>query len=387
MVMDVDPGLGKLARDDFVNQRGGQDPAEFLAWAYARRSYAIASNDLRAVLDLYDGAKGLQVFEMERSKFFADLGSRWQGELLDVRSEVEVVEMDPEPSSPKTARVYERLSLRWRPRPRERSPEVRKLREASPEKFGLGKAPAKEITSVLGVRHEITLIRDAQSWRIAKDSYEEPDLFESSPDLTPGSWSAEWTGRRTNRDLRTNHDARATEIVLPDPAEVVALASYQYRYWDAISYARARCGSYNPQYCNFNPCGGDCANFVSQCFRAGNHVPDWGRRWYTYSGGCGVCGTSAPNAGTDPWANNWQLRNWVINSGRGEMRWSIDGLGFGDIVNYDRYGSGYHHVTITVDPNYDLVCSHNPDRCNVPWNLGGGYYRYAYTWLFDWYNA
>lgn len=113
----------------------------------------------------------------------------------------------------------------------------------------------------------------------------------------------------------------------------------------ASTGAELRCGF---SYCNYNCCGGDCANFVSQCFRAGNQVADGS--WKTFNGACGTCGTTSTNAGTDTWANNGYLRNWVINSGRGQAQSGINPLAVGDIVNYDWDGNGtYDHVTIVAN--------------------------------------
>ena len=37
----------------------------------------------------------------------------------------------------------------------------------------------------------------------------------------------------------------------------------------AVSYAKKYCSNYNPNYRNYNPDGGDCANFFSQSLIAG----------------------------------------------------------------------------------------------------------------------
>ena len=124
---------------------------------------------------------------------------------------------------------------------------------------------------------------------------------------------------------------------------------YSYNYLAAKDYALARCSSYNSSYCNYNPCGGDCANFVSQCFRAGNQID--GGAWYTIpNGACGRCGTQASYAGTDTWANNDLLRQWVIDSSQGQALSDKWGLGIGDIINYDKWDPDPNkvidHVTV-----------------------------------------
>ena len=45
--------------------------------------------------------------------------------------------------------------------------------------------------------------------------------------------------------------------------------SLSYNPSAAVSYARTYCSSYNRGYANYAGQGGDCANFVSQCMKAG----------------------------------------------------------------------------------------------------------------------
>ena len=45
--------------------------------------------------------------------------------------------------------------------------------------------------------------------------------------------------------------------------------SLSYDAAKAVSYARQYCSNYNPKYANYAKDGGDCANFVSQCLKAG----------------------------------------------------------------------------------------------------------------------
>ena len=51
----------------------------------------------------------------------------------------------------------------------------------------------------------------------------------------------------------------------------------------AISYADRYWSDYNPDYSNYNSIGGDCANFVSQCLRAGGMEMTSGWYWYSYN--------------------------------------------------------------------------------------------------------
>lgn len=54
----------------------------------------------------------------------------------------------------------------------------------------------------------------------------------------------------------------------------------------AIKYARTWALSRNPLYYNFDPVGGDCTNFISQCLFAGSKKMNYSRKngWYYNSG-------------------------------------------------------------------------------------------------------
>lgn len=351
-------------------------PEGFIALAFAQRAQAMTTRNMRLLEAIYDSANPqLLAFERDRAAFMADLGSRWKGNVLDYNASASLVNLQISGTTA-TAQIYETLTMRWIPAPRKRTRAELAWRRQFPEKFAPTSptGPRGEITSTFGNRHELALEKGANGWRIIRDSYEEPDLYGASPDILGGSWSAVITGVPPNGTLRVPN--------APAPAgDFSASACYNYNWTAAANYATSHCtaSTYNANYCNYNACGGDCANFVSQCLRAGNQVN--GGAWYTFNGACGTCGTTKTYAGTDTWANNYYLRNWVINSGRGVAKSSIGGLGQGDLVNYDWTGNGsYDHVTIVSDPVNDLICSHNSDRCNASWTMGGAS-RYLYTWV------
>lgn len=354
-----------------------ETPEGFLAWAYAQRALAMTTNNPKLLQAIYDPANSqLLAFENDRVGFTHDLGSRWQGKLLSYDSSVSLVELSVSGSLAKM-RIYETLRLLWIPKPRSVSPAGKLLRQQYPEKF-VSTTPRGlqgEIASGFGIRHEIVLEKQTSGWRLVQDSYEEPDLFGRSPDLKPGAWSAEWFGLPSHRDIIVGSPLAASQA--PD---IISCTTYNYDYNAARTYALNHCTSYNSDYCNYNNCGGDCANFVSQCLRWGNQID--GGNWHTVNGACGNCsGQSSAHAGTDTWANDTYLRNWIINSGRAVSKSGIDDLGIGDLVSYDWTGDGgTDHIAIQNDPANNCVCSHNPDRCNVDWQLGGAS-AYRYTWV------
>jgi hypothetical protein len=168
-----------------------------------------------------------------------------------------------------------------------------------------------------------------------------------------------------------------------EAAEVQTSGSYNSGA--ASNYALNHALSYNANYANYNSCGGDCANFVSQCFYRGGQATD--SYWYRVNG-TGPCAGETNvwcGSGTQ-WYNNWGLRNWAINQGRGTNVSGIDVLGRGDIVNYDWDQNGsYQHVTIVTDPTNNLVSSHNADRKNVAWKMGDSSAGHKFTFMWTYY--
>ncbi|HEX5503055.1 MAG TPA: amidase domain-containing protein [Thermomicrobiales bacterium] len=207
-------------------------------------------------------------------------------------------------------------------------------------------------------------------------------MYLKSPDLAPGSWAAVQRGG-------------------PRPATVPKTpigpaVSYCYNRSLALQGAHSNnpdCGTpYNWEYCNYNSCGGDCANYVSQCLRAGGFTSD--NTWNTNQG---PCPCSAGNThGTYAWINNQGLRDWINTSGRGypvgdppdgQDGWMY--VGNGDIINYKWQsvddcdtGADVDHIVVVTGSNGNgpVICSHNADLCDFPWasmTCGTLTFRYA----------
>lgn len=146
----------------------------------------------------------------------------------------------------------------------------------------------------------------------------------------------------------------------------------------AIEYAHRYCGAaadeeygfkFNPKYRDYNPEGGDCANFASQImFESGRFKQN--NAWNCYSG-----------EGTKAWVNAQGFKNYMTNSGRGsyiakgiyqEVYKEAYNLRPGDFVGYEKDGRITHISTVTGldSKGYPLVTCHNSDRLLVPWDLG-----------------
>lgn len=146
----------------------------------------------------------------------------------------------------------------------------------------------------------------------------------------------------------------------------------------AIDYAHQYCGistepennfKYNKAYKNFNPDGGDCANFASQILYEGGGFKKNGT--WNYSN----------REGTKAWVNAQGFKNYMIFSGRAgciakgtyaQIYKAAYKLRPGDFVAYEKKGKITHVSTVTGldSKGYPLVTCHNTDRLLVPYDLG-----------------
>ncbi|WP_083461289.1 amidase domain-containing protein [Cellulosilyticum ruminicola] len=146
----------------------------------------------------------------------------------------------------------------------------------------------------------------------------------------------------------------------------------------AVDYAHKYCGvsdndeflfKYNKAYKNFNPDGGDCANFASQILFEGGK--------FKKNGTWNYCDRN----GTKAWVNAQAFKNYMVGSGRAgyitkgtyqEIYKAAYNLRPGDFVAYEKKGKIVHISTVTGldSKGYPLVTCHNTDRLLVPYDLG-----------------
>jgi len=156
------------------------------------------------------------------------------------------------------------------------------------------------------------------------------------------------------------------------------LSNLKQQRVNAVAYADKYCGAastpevgfkFNPKYRDYNPEGGDCANFASQMlFEAGNFKKN---TIWNYE----------KNAGSKTWIKARNFNSYMTNSGRGSLiaYGSYDkvlklsyNLMPGDYIAYEKKGVVCHISVVTGldSKGYALVNSHNSDRYRVPWDLG-----------------
>ncbi|WP_294358473.1 amidase domain-containing protein [uncultured Clostridium sp.] len=215
-----------------------------------------------------------------------------------------------------------------------------------------------EVTNVfrIGTDHTLTLARDGDRWIIVKEWYKDP--FGDSLEL---------------KNLKSD-DVKSFIM----SQETKDLEGINERRKGIIEYGKQFCGGateeqygfkYNKKYRNYNPEGGDCANFASQMLHEG------GKFKKNSSWNCDGSGA------TGPWVNAGGFKNYMVNSGRASViaygnYEKVYKLAYkmlpGDFVAYEAKGDVNHISMVTgVDSKgYPLVTCHNTDRYMVPWDLG-----------------
>ena len=315
---------------------------------FASRSAITPGGDFKNVSSFINpDSQHLTEFERARYGELSSLGSqnRWGGVIDRVWSESSVVEGFGD-TNRVTASVINWTKVKWRPSPVivNRTAEEESLARQFPEKYGLNIPDYKSVESGFGTTHKITIERAGDRWLILQDGYDEKILGGVSPDyIQPiqGNFKSGESTRATN--IRANPVGRVSGNQLGRTFDWTAAYKYGL-YW-----AKSR----NSAYQDFSTNGGDCANFVSQCFIAGGYPTDSNWSPYVYD-----------------WINNVGLRSWLLTSGRG-ISSNVGSMGYADIINYDWHSDGlYDHVAIVTGLPGPLVSCHTTDQYNIPYHYG-----------------
>ena len=215
--------------------------------------------------------------------------------------------------------------------------------------------------SGFGTVHQMTLLSNGTSFTIVRDSYDESDIT---------GFSTSAVSYETLAPLAPL-DASDSEPFLCDsydPDNAVFYADSHVYSGADMSTSGVFESFYNPEYFNFNPYGGDCANYVSQCLYAGGLPQTLGT---TYGQDGWFFMTENDRSGT--WTSATRLRNWLANNyGYVIDNPTDDDIGIGDPVFYSKNGGKtWSHATICVGVNSagtPIINSHNNDRYHVVWN-------------------
>ena len=217
--------------------------------------------------------------------------------------------------------------------------------------------PEKVNTSTIGTNHLVNLAKQEDEWVITKEWYKDP--FADSLNIN---------------NLKKPDDIR--EYILSNSSR--DFSDLNERRLSSIEYADKYCGTasngkygykYNKKYRNYNPQGGDCANFASQILFEGGKFRK-NSAWNYDSKGA-----------TRAWVNADGFKDYMIYSGRASVIAHGDyekvykasyNLLPGDFVAYEKKGDITHISVVTGadSKGYSLVSCHNTDRNKVPWDLG-----------------
>lgn len=211
-------------------------------------------------------------------------------------------------------------------------------------------------SSRIGTYHSLQLSNIDGEWIITKEWYTDPFADSSSLDKIKTDSIKEHINSQKARDI-SGIDERRKESVRYAEKYCGAASEEKYEY------------KYNKSYRNFNPEGGDCANFASQILHEGGKFKK--NSTWNYDKG----------SATGPWINADKFTFYMLNSGRASViaKGSYEKvykesykLLPGDFVAYEKKGDITHisMVTGTDSKGYSLVTCHNTDRNNVPWDLG-----------------
>lgn len=133
-----------------------------------------------------------------------------------------------------------------------------------------------------------------------------------------------------------------------------------YNRKKVYEYAKEWAYKRNPKYYNFDPVGGDCTNFASQCIYAGCNQMNYSQNngWYYING----------NNKSPSWTGVEFLFNFLIsNKGmgpKGEEK-DIGSLKIGDIIQLSFNGQLYTHTLVVIQNGTSvyntLIAAHTYD--------------------------
>ncbi|MGH4125261.1 MAG: amidase domain-containing protein [Clostridium sp.] len=213
-----------------------------------------------------------------------------------------------------------------------------------------------ENISKIGTYHILQLTSKEGSWVISKEWYKDPFGDSLNLDNIKADSIKSYILSQNAKDLSTL-DKRRTKAT-----------EYADKYCGAASTAEFEY-KYNKEYRDYNPQGGDCANFASQILFEGGKFRK--NSAWNYD----------KNGATRAWLNADGFKKYMVYSGRASViaYGSYDKvykasykLLPGDFVAYEKKNDITHISVVTGADSrgYSLVSCHNSDRNKVPWDLG-----------------
>ena len=137
-----------------------------------------------------------------------------------------------------------------------------------------------------------------------------------------------------------------------------------YNREEALAYAKKWAFGRNPIYYNFDPVGGDCTSFISQCLYAGSKVMNYSQYGWYYKSGY----DKSPS-----WSGVEYLYNFLVNnkgSGPYAREENLNNLELADIIQLSFDGIRYMHsliitkIEIIDNRKHIFIASHTDDSYN-----------------------
>lgn len=208
----------------------------------------------------------------------------------------------------------------------------------------------------IGTSHSLRLNNKDEKWFITKEWYTDPFADSLNLDNIKANDIKEYILSQTSRDFSNLNSRRVSSVEYADKyCGTAAEEKYGYKY--------------NRKYGDFNPLGGDCANFASQILYEGGKFKKTAAWNFDKS------------KGTKAWLNAQGFKDYMVGSGRAsviakgnysQVYKASYKLQPGDFVAYEKKGRITHISVVTGadSKGYTLVNCHNTDRYRVPWDLG-----------------
>lgn len=136
----------------------------------------------------------------------------------------------------------------------------------------------------------------------------------------------------------------------------------EYNREKAVAYAKKWAFARNPKYYNFDPVGGDCTNFISQCIYEGCRTMNYTKNtgWYYINGN-----NKSPSWSGVEFLYDFLTKNKSVGPyGKEEV---IENLQIGDILQLSFDGKKFSHtlIVVTIDNKNNLsgikIASHTFD--------------------------
>ncbi len=215
--------------------------------------------------------------------------------------------------------------------------------------------PEKTNMFRIGTYHSIDVKKTEEGYIITREWYTDPFADSLHLDKLKSEEITNYIVNMKERDFANINDRRKS----------------------ALEYANKYCGAaadeefglaYNKKYRDYNPLGGDCANFASQMLHEGGKFSE--NYTWQYNGG-----------GSKAWVNAHAFKSYWLYSGRAskiahgtynQVYKHAYKLLPGDFIAYEKNGKVTHISVVTGadSKGYAYVHSHNTDRYKVPWDLG-----------------